>query len=192
MTATMKITELQRTVLEAAAAREGGFVWPLPEELGLRKGSAVLVMKALLAKGLVKESRARADDPVWREDADGKPMTAVITLAGIAAIGANAGATAPADESIPAAQEGKRTAAPDAPSDAEPRRMPRAGSKLAMLIELLSRDEGATLAEMVAATGWQAHTVRGVMSGALAKRFGLRITSEKAEGRSRNYSVDRA
>ncbi len=69
------------------------------------------------------------------------------------------------------------------------RRLPRADSKLAMLIELLSRDEGATVEEMIAATGWQAHTEHGAMSGALVKRFGMRIVSEKGEGRGRVYRI---
>lgn len=68
-------------------------------------------------------------------------------------------------------------------------RMPRPGSKLAILVALLTRDRGATIEEMVAETGWQAHSVRGVMSGALVKKFGLRIGSEKIEGRQRVYRV---
>lgn len=56
-----------------------------------------------------------------------------------------------------------------------------------MLVALLGRDDGATVAEMVAATGWQEHTVRGVMSGALTKKIGLQIGSEKVEGRGRVY-----
>ncbi len=58
---------------------------------------------------------------------------------------------------------------------------------MAMLVALLGRAEGATVAEMAASTGWQAHTARGVMSGALVKKFGLRVESEKVEGRGRVY-----
>jgi hypothetical protein len=171
-TTKITITDIQRTVLEAAAAREGGYVWPLPEALGLKKGSAVLVVKALIAKRLVKERRARADEPVWRDDVNDKPMTALITRAGLNAVGG-----------------AHLAAAPEAHVDAEPRRMPRAGSKLAILVTLLGRDEGATVEEMVAATAWQAHTVRGVMSGTLKKKFGLTIASEKVEERGRTYRI---
>lgn len=167
---TVKITDLQRTVLEAAAAREGGFIWPLPEALGLKKGSAVLVVKALLGKGLAKERRTRAEDPVWREDADGKPMTALISRNGLDAVGA--------------------THIPDGPVDETTRpRTPRAGTKLATLVALLGRAEGASVAEMAAATEWQAHTVRGVMSGALVKKFGLRVRSEEVKDRQRVYAL---
>ena len=51
--------------------------------------------------------------------------------------------------------------------------------------------EGATIAEIVAATGWQPHTVRGAFAGALKKRLGLTVTSEKREGRGRVYRIAR-
>lgn len=56
------------------------------------------------------------------------------------------------------------------------------GSKLAKVISLLSRPEGVTLEEIVKATNWQKHTVRGVMSGALKKKRGYTITSTKTDG----------
>lgn len=61
-------------------------------------------------------------------------------------------------------------------------------SKQAKLIALLERPEGATIDDLMKATGWQAHSVRGVMSGALKKRLGLTITSEKGEN-GRTYRV---
>lgn len=57
----------------------------------------------------------------------------------------------------------------------------RSASKLDQLEALLLRKEGASIAEMIAATGWQTHSVRGAMAGALKKR-GLTITSEKING----------
>jgi hypothetical protein len=69
------------------------------------------------------------------------------------------------------------------------RRMPRAGTKLAVLVGMLAREGGATVEEIAGALGWQEHTVRGVMSGALVKRFGLAILSEKVEGRGRVYRL---
>ncbi|MFI4935214.1 MAG: DUF3489 domain-containing protein [Caulobacterales bacterium] len=54
--------------------------------------------------------------------------------------------------------------------------------KLGQLLALLRRPDGASLADLVAETGWQAHSVRGAMSGALKKKLGLAITSEKTEG----------
>jgi hypothetical protein len=57
------------------------------------------------------------------------------------------------------------------------------------MIEMLRDDVGATIDEIVEATGWQAHTVRGAMSGALKKKLGMTITSEKVEGRGRVYRI---
>ena len=63
----------------------------------------------------------------------------------------------------------------------------REGSKQAQVIALLQRPTGATLDDLIAATGWQRHTVRGVLSGALKKRLGLTIRSEKTTGSPRTY-----
>jgi hypothetical protein len=52
------------------------------------------------------------------------------------------------------------------------------------MIGLLQRPEGATIEELAEATGWQSHSVRGVMSGALKKKLGLAIASEKVAGRA--------
>jgi Protein of unknown function (DUF3489) len=54
---------------------------------------------------------------------------------------------------------------------------------------MLRRPEGATIDEIVAATSWQPHTVRGAFAGALKKRLGLEVTSDKAEGRGRVYRL---
>lgn len=62
-------------------------------------------------------------------------------------------------------------------------------TKQQVLIDLLSRPEGATLAELAAATEWQTHTVHGAMSGALKRRLGLTIISQKREGRGRVYQI---
>ena len=56
-----------------------------------------------------------------------------------------------------------------------------------MLIDMLRRPEGATIAQIIAATGWQAHTVRGAFAGALKRKRGLTVTSEKPDGGERVY-----
>src|SRR5215471_11264006 len=61
----------------------------------------------------------------------------------------------------------------------------RTGSKQETIVGLLQRPEGATVEEMAKATGWQRHSVRGVMSGTLKKKLGLVIANEKVEGRGR-------
>ena len=64
----------------------------------------------------------------------------------------------------------------------------RAGSKQARIIGLLQRPEGATIDQMANAMGWQRHTVRGLISGALKKKLGLDIVSEKTD-RGRCYRI---
>jgi hypothetical protein len=54
---------------------------------------------------------------------------------------------------------------------------------------MLQRSEGASIAEIVAATSWQAHTARGAISGALKKKLGLPIAAEKVEGRGTVYRL---
>jgi uncharacterized protein DUF3489 len=65
-------------------------------------------------------------------------------------------------------------------------------SKQAAVIEMLRRPEGATIDALVAATGWQPHTVRGAISGALKKKLGLDVVSEKSDGGARVYRIAHA
>ena len=55
-------------------------------------------------------------------------------------------------------------------------------SKQAIFLDLLGQPEGATLNQLMDATGWQAHSVRGFISGFIKKKRGLTIVSEKREG----------
>jgi hypothetical protein len=65
----------------------------------------------------------------------------------------------------------------------------RNGTKQALMIAMLRRPEGATVEQIAEATGWARHTVRGAMAGALKKKLGLTITSEKTEGAARTYHL---
>lgn len=68
-------------------------------------------------------------------------------------------------------------------------RTPRPGSKLAQVVELLEGEAGATIAEIMAATSWQQHTVRGAFAGSITKKLGRTLSSEKVEGRGRVYRI---
>ncbi|CAK0760300.1 hypothetical protein WCLP8_3170001 [uncultured Gammaproteobacteria bacterium] len=68
-------------------------------------------------------------------------------------------------------------------------RQPRSGSKQDQVIALLRRPEGATIAQMIEATGWLSHTCRGALAGALKKKLGLIITSAKIAGGERIYRL---
>ena len=65
----------------------------------------------------------------------------------------------------------------------------REGSKSAKVLDLLKRPDGATLKELMKATGWQSHSIRGFLSGAVAKKMGLTVASAKGEDGERTYSI---
>ena len=88
------------------------------------------------------------------------------------------------------AKSGKRaTPAKKAPKGAKKAVGARDGSKTATILDLLKRKDGATLKELMKASGWQAHSVRGFLSGTVGKKLGLAVTSTKAEDGERSYSV---
>ncbi len=193
-----QLSDTQLVILSTAAQREDRNVLPLPGSL--RGGAAAKVVGALLSRELIAETttdiQTKADaalNRVWRNDEDGRAILLHITDAGLAAIGiepedantAPAGATdAPTEEP-----------APDTPTETEaaPKtRTPREGTKQATLIAMLRAPDGATIEEIMAATGWQSHTVRGAMAGALKKKLGLEVTSEKVEERGRVYKLPAA
>ncbi len=74
-------------------------------------------------------------------------------------------------------------------SKPKPTGAPREGTKQALLVDMLRRPEGATIDQIVESTGWQRHTARGAISGAVKKKLGLDVTSEKTEGGERVYRI---
>jgi Protein of unknown function (DUF3489) len=73
-----------------------------------------------------------------------------------------------------------------------PRKKPtgaRQGSKTAKVLDLLRRTGGASMNELRKVTGWQAHSVRGFLSGAVGKKMGLAVTSTRTEDKERRYAV---
>ncbi|MGP6089761.1 DUF3489 domain-containing protein [Antarctobacter jejuensis] len=191
----IKLSDTQLVILSAAAQREDRNILPLPGSL--RGGAAAKVVGALLSRGLIAEtvtdSQTKADaalNRIWRNDADGHAILLHITKAGLAAIGIETEGGAGAATAANVAQSANAPQDAPAETDAAPKaRIPRRGTKQAKLIEMLRAEGGATLEEIAAATGWQVHTVRGAMSGALKKKLGLEVTSEKVEGRGRVYSL---
>ncbi|WP_306120483.1 MULTISPECIES: DUF3489 domain-containing protein [unclassified Roseitalea] len=166
----IQLSDAQAVILSTACAREDGAVFPVTASL---KGGAVgNVCKSLLKQGLIEEIAATDLNTVWRHDEERGPITLRATPLAYSTLGI----TDEQDETPPAET-------PPAPVQR------RKGTKQETLIEMLRADGGATIDEIVEATGWQPHTVRGAMSGALKKKLGLSITSEKVEGRGRVYSL---
>ncbi len=190
-----KLSDSQLVILSAAARRQDGAVLPLPRSLKVNKAAATTVLKSLLKKGLVTERPAAADAAHWRETRDGGRMALAIADAGLQAIGVDVERKTSKQSPSTKPQQIKRSRrAERKPSGARPkgRTLPptvRPGTKQALLIDLLKRKKGATIAEIVAATGWQPHSVRGAISGALKKKLGLAVTSERVDGRGRTYRI---
>lgn len=174
-----KLTETQTTILTAGAQRSENIALPLPK--GLAGAAAKMAVTKMIEHGWLQEVDAnlRRGEPLWRETGDGHGTTLVVTNAGLLAIGIEPVVV----KTVVAIHED----AAETPVTKQP--TPRAGTKQAMLIALLQAPDGATMEEIVAATGWLAHTARGAMSGALGKKLGLVVTSEKDAARGRVYRI---
>ena len=167
----IELSETQTTVLSGACAREDGFIFPVTANI---KGGAVgNVLKSLLKRGLIEEISAADPDTVWRHDEDIGSITLRATPLAYSVLGQS-------EETLSSEIEHRATPAAT---------IQRRPSKQAMLIEMLEVPDGATIAQIVEATGWQPHTVRGAISGALKKKLGLNVLSEKVEGRGRVYKL---
>jgi len=84
----------------------------------------------------------------------------------------------------------KAKAAKKAPKGGKKAGAARDGSKAAKILDLLKRPEGATLKGLMKATDWQAHSVRGFLSGTIGKTMGLKVASTKTEDGERTYSIE--
>lgn len=187
-----KLTDAQLVILSAASQRKDGALLPLPKSLKLNKGALTTVLNSLLKQGLIGERPAARGEEHWREDGDQR-LAAVISDSGLKAVGAepDEGPTAgpaPAKASVKKSKTQASATKAGKRRQAEKVRVAK-GTKQALLIDLLKRKTGATITEMIKATGWQAHSVRGAISGTLKKKLGLTVSSEAVDGRGRVYRV---
>ena len=174
-----KLTETQTIILSAGAQRPDNVAMPLPK--GLAGAAAKMAVSKMIERGWLHEVDAniRRGEPLWRETGDGHGTTLVVTDAGLLAIGIEPVVIKP----VVAIHEHAAKATPTKPPTQ------RAGTKQAQVIAMLQRPEGATIAEIVAATAWQAHSARGVISGVLKKKMGLVVGSTKEDGRGSVYRI---
>lgn len=174
-----KLTDTQTIILSAAAQRPDNIALPLPK--GLHGAAAKKVVDILIALGWLQEvdANVRRGEPLWRETGDGHGTTLVVTDAGLLAIGIEPVVV----KTVVAIREhAAKTPAAKPPTQ-------RAGTKQAQIIALLQRPEGATIAEIVAATGWLAHSARGLISGVLRKKLGLVVGLTKEDGKGAVYRI---
>lgn len=185
-----KLTDAQAIILSRAATRLGNLAMPLPQ--GLHGAAAQKAVTAMISRGWLEEVGAdiRRGEPLWRETGDGHCTTLIAAEAGLEAIGIEPDAAS----AVASARKAKtRTTAEPAVTIATDTPKPvaiRAGTKQAQIIALLQRPKGASIAEIVEATSWQAHTARGMISGALKKKLGLPISGDKVAGTGKAYRLD--
>jgi hypothetical protein len=154
MTKPNTLSDRQLTLL-SNASRQDDLLLIRPENL--RGGAAKAVLAKLLSGGLVAEVAVGAADPHWSKAGD-RPIGLRITPAGLQAIGVEpdaagapetTGAARPADHVAPGGMSAGKYE----------------GTKRALVLALLSRDQGASLGEITAATGWQPHSARAALTG---------------------------
>jgi hypothetical protein len=176
-----KLTDTQTFILSAGAQRPDNIALPLPK--GLHGAAAKMAVTKMIAHGWLQEVDAnlRQCELLWRETGDGHGTTLVVTDAGLLAIGVK-----PVVVTTVMAILKQASVPPEAKQTTQ-----RAGTKQAMLIEMLQSPDGTTMEAIIAATGWQAHSARGAMSGALGKKLGLTVISAKEDGRGRVYRISR-
>jgi hypothetical protein len=184
----IKLTDTQIAMLSAAAQRDDRCLFT-PQIL---KGSATRKLATkLIGAGLAKEIKAKPGAPVWRRSEQGGQCYALK----LTAAGTRATADAPGlaldetsegtDPRVQVTTTGSEVveATADVPAAAPSLSAPLGGTKLARVIELLQRDCGATLEELIAATDWLPHTTRAALTGLRKRGYTVAIDrSDKERG----------
>jgi Protein of unknown function (DUF3489) len=166
---TAKLNGTQLIILSSASQREDGLA-VLSETL--KASAAKAAVTKLLGLGFLKEVRVKRDEPAWRNDEEERPLGLKITKAGSAAIGIT-DASAGAEEPILKSKNPRANRRAPQPARSG---SPRAGSKQRQIITLMTRRSGATLDQMVEATGWLPHTTRAALTGLRHKGYTIEKT----------------
>lgn len=162
---TFKISPAQQQILSYAAEHtDGKLIW-FPD--AIKGGAKKKVIDSLFNRALITTDGTNWFITGEGYDALGLPRPDPITIAALDAI-IDSAKVEPVNKPKPRSRE---------------------NSKQAQVIAMLKRPEGATIQQICQATQWQSHTVRGSMAGALKKKLGLSITSEKSEGGERVYHI---
>jgi len=186
--AVSSLSTSQRLILATAADRADGAVLPLPDGFHIWGRARRLMLEGLIKRGLIAERPAQDDEPVWAQG-DGE-CALEITPEGRALVGSTEQEPSSRDDqplapAIPREGATVQGPEPDAPSGKRPTARP--GTKQALLIDMLRRPEGGTIAEIQQATGWQPHTARAAITGLKKKSLG--VTSAPRRDGMRAYHL---
>jgi Protein of unknown function (DUF3489) len=194
MSSSAKLNDMQFAILSAASQRKDRC---LVAPKTLKGGAALKVAAKLQAADLVREIKARAGMEAWRRDEEtGQGYSLKLTDAGLKAIAADERdlQSVPSTDVSPNANEvlPKVKIAPPKPrystrsAAALTSSAPRQGTKIARVVELLERNQGAKLEELIACTGWLPHTARAALTG--LRHRGYDVCLERGEnGRASVY-----
>lgn len=160
-----QLTDIQILLLAAAAERDDASLLPPPETLVTQRSTIRKALVALLGSALAAEVKVSDEAKTWRR-IGGERIGLVITDAGCAALARSDIATSPAAKPSRKQRSKQRTLSP-APAEA-------AQSKSAMVLDLLRREDGVTLDEIVSATGWLPHSVRAALTGLRKKGHAIK------------------
>jgi hypothetical protein len=182
-----KLTDTQLIILSSAAARDDGIAVVPPK---MNKAAASKVGASLVTSKLMRELRSKPGMPVWRQDENGRSISLMITRAGRDAIGVDDGEKEATQASGSDRKSGSRSPSQrqgddprSSPSNPPPPNatVPRAGSKQALVTEMLSANGGATIDALVKATGWLPHTTRAALTGLRKRGFSIERSREAGE-----------
>jgi hypothetical protein len=183
----VKLTDTQLVMLSAAAKRKDHCLGAPDKLKGAIRSN---VGDKLVKLGLVREVRAKAGMPVWRQDDAGQSSALKLTAAGLKAVAVDEASEEPIGTSKwtrPQPQLHPDAANAQGPDIGEHTKTPRTGSKLARIIDLLQRSEGATVLHLMEATGWLPHTTRAALTG-LRKR-GYAVVRERIDEGNSIYRI---
>jgi Protein of unknown function (DUF3489) len=180
----VKLTENQHALLQNAASREDRCI-VLPSNL--KGGAAQKVAAKLITNGLAKEFKAKAGAPIWRRDGESDQAYSLK----LSAAGAKAVADSEEQSNRPEPESPAQGSLSDSMDSSEiaqhttesEKAAPREGSKLASVMTLLSRPEGATIGVLTKATGWLPHTTRAAITGVRKRGYSV-VLNRSQEGAS--------